>query len=219
MANGLVHEGEGGVTIAPLRRPLREGRSPSRFRRAHEFGGPAKPGRTRIRPAASWDTLERTMKRRSVLTALSLGALGMSGLASVSRALAGFERRDERMPALFVGHGSPMNAIEDNRWSRAWAEVGAKLAPTHAILCVSAHWETKGVRSRRWTGRDHPRLLRLSGRAVEQVYPAPGSPALARRRRDWSKGARRLDDAGVSITAPGRCWPACSRRPTFPSSS
>ena len=80
----------------------------------------------------------------------------MSGLASVSQALAGFERRDDRMPALFVGHGSPMNAIEDNRWSLAWAEVGAKLGRPSAILCVSAHWETKGVMV---TAMDRPKTI------------------------------------------------------------
>jgi len=53
------------------------------------------------------------MKRRSVLTALSLGVLGMSGLAPMRQALANLERRDDRMPVLFVGHGSPMNAITD----------------------------------------------------------------------------------------------------------
>ena len=94
------------------------------------------------------------MKRRSVLTALSLGVLGMSGLAPMRQALANLERREDRMPVLFVGHGSPMNAITDTPWSRAWAEVGARLARPSAILCVSAHWETKGVMV---TAMDRPR--------------------------------------------------------------
>ena len=50
-----------------------------------------------------------------------------------------------RMPALFLGHGSPMNAIEDNAWSRAWARAGARLPRPRAILIVSAHWETRGA--------------------------------------------------------------------------
>jgi 4,5-DOPA dioxygenase extradiol len=122
------------------------------------------------------------MKRRSVLTALSLGALGMSGLAPTKEALASLERRDERMPALFVGHGSPMNAISDTRWSRTWATVGAALPRPRAILCVSAHWETRGVMV---TAMDRPRTIHdFSGfpEALHtMLYPAPGAPALARK--------------------------------------
>jgi len=79
------------------------------------------------------------MKRRTVLTALSMGALGMTGLAAARQAMANLERRDDKTPALFVGHGSPMNAIDDNPFSRAWAEVGTNLGRPSAILCVSAH--------------------------------------------------------------------------------
>ena len=60
------------------------------------------------------------MRRRTVLAALSAGAIGMSGLTAVRQALATGERREDRTPALFVGHGSPMNAIEDTPFSRAW---------------------------------------------------------------------------------------------------
>ena len=49
------------------------------------------------------------------------------------------------MPVLFVGHGSPMNAIEDNEFSRLWEDVGKRLPRPKAILCVSAHWETRGT--------------------------------------------------------------------------
>ena len=48
-------------------------------------------------------------------------------------------------PVLFIGHGSPMNAIEDNGWSRAWRALGERLPRPRAILCVSAHWTTPGV--------------------------------------------------------------------------
>lgn len=51
--------------------------------------------------------------------------------------------RTERMPALFIGHGSPMNAIEDNLFTREIRRQGAELSPPRAILCVSAHWETR----------------------------------------------------------------------------
>jgi 4,5-DOPA dioxygenase extradiol len=46
------------------------------------------------------------------------------------------------LPVIFVGHGSPMNAIEDNAYSRAWVKLGESLSPPKAILLISAHWET-----------------------------------------------------------------------------
>jgi 4,5-DOPA dioxygenase extradiol len=51
----------------------------------------------------------------------------------------------EQMPVLFVGHGSPMNAIEDNEFVQGWREIGKSLLKPKAILCVSAHWETGGT--------------------------------------------------------------------------
>jgi 4,5-DOPA dioxygenase extradiol len=51
----------------------------------------------------------------------------------------------ERMPVLFVGHGSPMNAIEENECSRRWRTLADELPRPRAILCVSAHWETRGA--------------------------------------------------------------------------
>ena len=51
----------------------------------------------------------------------------------------------ERMPALFVGHGNPMNAIERNEFRRSWDELGLTLPKPKAVLCISAHWETQGV--------------------------------------------------------------------------
>ena len=86
------------------------------------------------------------------------------------------------MPVLFLGHGSPMNAIEDNAWSRAWHALGARLPRPRAILCVSAHWETPGP----WlTGSAAPPTIHDFGgfpQALFDVrYPAPGDPALVQR--------------------------------------
>ena len=91
-----------------------------------------------------------------------------------------------RMPVLFVGHGSPMNAIEDNGWRRSWQAMGGELlaraAQPQLILCVSAHWLTRGG----WqiTGMASPRTIHDFGgfpqALFDQQYPAPGAPAVAR---------------------------------------
>jgi 4,5-DOPA dioxygenase extradiol len=90
-----------------------------------------------------------------------------------------------RMPVLFVGHGSPMNALEDNPYSRAWRALGASIPEPSAILAVSAHWYVDGTYL---TNNAAPETLHDFGgfpRALHEVqYPARGDEALAKRIAD-----------------------------------
>lgn len=89
-----------------------------------------------------------------------------------------------RMPALFVGHGTPMNTLERNINSDAWRHIAAGLPRPAAILAISAHWYAPGLAV---TATDHPATLHdFSGfprELFEFRYPAPGDPALAERVR------------------------------------
>jgi 4,5-DOPA dioxygenase extradiol len=90
--------------------------------------------------------------------------------------------RSRRMPVLFVGHGSPMNAIEDNPWSRGFRSLASLIPEPKAIVAVSAHWFVPGTFL---TGNARPETIHDFGGFPEPLYevqyPAPGEPDLAKR--------------------------------------
>jgi 4,5-DOPA dioxygenase extradiol len=113
---------------------------------------------------------------------------------------AGSNLHGERLPVLFVGHGSPMNVIEDNRWSRGFAALGERVPRPAAILAVSAHWYVGGTYL---TGNAAPETIHDFGgfpRPLYEIeYPAPGKADLAERVRSilGDERASLRDDRGL----------------------
>lgn len=130
------------------------------------------------------------MQRKTFIKSLALAGIatgvGMK-IQSLNTITQQFGNTD-KMPLLFLGHGSPMNAIEENEFVTGFRELGKTIQRPTAILVVSAHWETRGTFV---TAMEKPKTIHDFGgfpQALFDVqYPAPGSPALAQQTKELVK--------------------------------
>jgi 4,5-DOPA dioxygenase extradiol len=119
------------------------------------------------------------MHRKDFITTIT-GGIIMSNLGVFNRFTGDLSETGEKMPVLFIGHGSPMNGIEDNSFSKKWQELGTSLETPKAVLVISAHWLTNGTQV---TAMDHPKTIHDFGGFPQELfdvqYPAPGDSSLA----------------------------------------
>jgi 4,5-DOPA dioxygenase extradiol len=116
-----------------------------------------------------------------------------------------------RQPAIFIGHGSPMNIVADNSYTRDLEKLGTALAKPRAVLVVSAHWMTHGF----YVGSDETNVTihdfyGLPDELYEKRYPAPGAPDVAARVVELTGGAVRAAERGLDHAAWApliRVWP------------
>lgn len=118
----------------------------------------------------------------------------MAKLSEIKNLTANLPLQEELMPVLFIGHGSPMNGIEDNEFSQKWAEIGRTMPVPQAVIVVSAHWFTRGTAV---TAMNFPQTIHDFGgfpqALFDATYPAPGNPKLA------AETAKLIQSTGVEL--------------------
>ena len=120
------------------------------------------------------------MHRSKFLQIMGGSTVSLSTLTSLDFLLNTLSETALKMPVLFVGHGSPMNAIEENEFTLYWKKLATEIEKPKAVLCISAHWLTRGTFV---TAMNHPKTIHDFGgfpQALFDVnYPAPGDTELA----------------------------------------
>ncbi len=114
----------------------------------------------------------------------------MTTLSAFRSFTSDLKEQEQLMPVLFIGHGSPMNGIEDNEFSRRWTKMAKEIPTPKAVLVISAHWFTRGTKI---TAMDFPKTIHDFGGFPKELfatqYPAPGNPALAKETAQLLKSA------------------------------